>query len=288
MRRILVMFNLLIDRIINWIVGGFKKLDLKSSIILILFSVIVLLLLTRGCGKQDNIDINTYKQNIAALNDSIRSYRTKNGEIIYEKKALISKVGELGEYSKELEDEIKKLKDNPIVVVKYKTVIEHIPFGVPAYPNFDKLTWSEDSTYMLLPFAWEYDTTYSDGNFRKLRGDFTVRVEKSMVTTINQMNISQDLVGMSFTTGLTENKDGFIEIFITSNYPGFKPTNIEGVLIDPRESEVIKKYFPPKRWGVGIHGGYGVYMDPTNGNIGHGLQIGVGVSYDLIQWRRKK
>lgn len=283
------MHNILLDRVISCFVLNIKKLDTKNTIIVVMGVVIILLLLLRGCGgNNSDIITNTYKQNISALNDTMRSYKTKNGELVYEKYALISKINDLGGYSKELEEEIKKLKDNPIVIVKYKTIVEHIPFGVPVYPDYENMSWSSDSSYALLPFKWSYDTTYSNGNSRTLSGEFMVKMDTNTTTSIKNFIISEDKLNLSLTTGLTENKDGLVEIFITSDYPGFKPTNIEGTLIDPRESKVIKKYFPPKRWGVGIYGGYGINLNPTNGDLGHGLQLGVGVSYNIIQWDGKK
>jgi hypothetical protein len=93
---------------------------------------------------------------------------------------------------------------------------------------------------------------------------------------------------MSFTTGLTESRNGMLEIFITSDFPGFKPTNIEGALINPRESKVIKSFFPPKRWGLGIQGGYGLYVDIHKNRVGHAFNLGVGVNYNIIQWNFNK
>ena len=57
-------------------------------------------------------------------------------------------------------------------------------------------------------------------------------------------------------TGFTENKDGLLEIFVKSDYPGFKVSKLDGALIDPKKSNVLKKYFPEKRWGLGVYCGY--------------------------------
>ena len=91
---------------------------------------------------------------------------------------------------------------------------------------------------------------------------------------------------MSFTTGITESNDDEIEIFIKSDYPGFTPSDIQGAVIDPRKSEVISKYFPPKRWGISPYVGYGIYGDLQKGTFGHGINIGIGITYDIIQWEK--
>lgn len=263
----------------------FRKIS-DEVLIIIGLTIISFILGFKSCenNRKYNINEHTYQQNISALNDSIRTYKTKYGTLVHEKKVLISEKDEVDRYNTELSNEIKSLKDNPIVVVKYKTKIEQTPFPVPVYLEYGNITWSEDSTHMLLPFVWDYDTTYSDGNFRSISGNFIVEISDSNSANVKEFIINKDVLGISFTTGLTENKDGMVEIFIKSNYPNFKPTNIDGVLIDPRESKVISKYFPPKRWGLGVYGGYGLTLNPQYGNINSGLQIGVGVSYNLIQW----
>jgi hypothetical protein len=102
------------------------------------------------------------------------------------------------------------------------------------------------------------------------------------------MHISRDEFAMSLTTGLTENKDGLLEIFVTSKYPGFSVTDLNGSLIDPAKSDVLKKYFPPKRWALGVYGGYGVYFDPAKIRVGTGIQLGIGIQYNIFQWNFKK
>jgi len=101
------------------------------------------------------------------------------------------------------------------------------------------------------------------------------------------MHITTDELGISLITGLTENGD-FLEIFVKSTYPGFTPTSITGSLIDPKNSEVLKRYFKPKKWSVGAFGGYGVYYDPMNVRFGSGLQLGIGIQYHILQWNFKK
>jgi hypothetical protein len=37
-----------------------------------------------------------------------------------------------------------------------------------------------------------------------------------------------------------------------------------------------------------LYTGFGPYVDPFNSKIGMGVQIGVGLQYNLIQWNFKK
>lgn len=255
----------------------------QRNVLIILF--VLAIIYFRGCGDQSQT-IAKYEQNIAALNDSIRIYKTKNGEIVYEKNALIVSKNELSKYSKDLEKEIKYLKDNPIVVIKWKTKIEHDTVFIPVVPGEEH--WNDDHTVKTVAFNWKYDTVYVDNNYKKLEGKYLVQVDTSLNVVTKSFMISKDEIGLSFTTGLTESKDDKLEIFIKSSYPGFKPTDVQGALIDPQKSDIIKKFFPPKRWTVGPYIGYGLYFDPSKMSVGSGINVGISVSYGLFQWKSKK
>jgi hypothetical protein len=263
---------------INWLK------DIKNQRNVLLVAVIVLILLMRGCGSSQS-EVNTLRQNNFALTDSIRTYKTKNGELIYEKGALISESKSLKEINKDLADAIKYLKDHPIIVLKPEIRIIEVPKYVPIYIK-DPVKNSDGSITRTL--EWSYDTTYSKGNYRMLKGDFKATVDSLLNLTTTPMHINKDEFGMSLTTGLTENKKGLLEIFVTSNYPGFSVTKLDGALIDPRESQVLKKYFPPKKWAIGVYGGYGFYADPINSRFGTGAQLGIGLQYNIIQWNFRK
>lgn len=262
----------------------FEQIKKYSNIILIAAVVILILLNIRSCNNITGIE-NTNKQNITALTDSIRVYKTKNGKLIYEKAAYISENGSLKDLNKDLADELKYLKDNPIVIIKTKIVIKHDTVKVPIYPTKPGV-WKDG--IFTQNFSWNLSKEFNKDNYRKLSGNFDAMVDTNYRLSTSELQITQDEFGMSFTTGLTENKDGLLEINVSSDYPGFKPTSIEGALIDPKKSDVLKKYFPPKRWALGVYCGYGLYFDPTNMRVGSGVQLGVGLQYNIIQWNFKK
>lgn len=258
--------------------------DPKTQRNLLLIAVVVLIFCLRSCGPSKG-ELNTMNQNLFALNDTLRSYKTKTGQLIYEKGALIADKSSLEKYNKALSDEIKNLKDHPVVVIKPEIRIVEVPKYIPVY--IKDSTKNEDGS-ITRSLEWAYDTTYSEGNFRKLKGDFRATVDSNLNLSTTPMHINRDEFGMSLTTGLTENKKGLLEIFVTSKYPGFSVTNLDGALIDPAKSKVLKKYFPPKRWAVGVFAGYGICYDPTNLQISRGIQLGVGIQYNLFQWNFKK
>ena len=249
--------------------------------------VVVLVIMFRSCGGDTDIEKFKYEQNIAALRDSVRTYETKNGDLVSEKTALITDKSELKKYNDELNKEIKHIKDNPIIIKKVSVEMIHDTIYAEAMIDSNGIVFNEDSSVKVVPFKWDIDSTYSKGNFRRIGGKYIISIDTSMNVRSKDFVITHDELGLSFTTGITENEDDRVEIFIKSNYPNFKAVKIDGALFDPRESKVIKKFFPPKRWGVGVFGGYGIYIDPDNFRAGTGVTFGVGLSYDLLQWRGK-
>lgn len=256
----------------------------------LLVALVLVIIFLRGCGGKgaSETDVVMYEQNIAALQDSIRKYETKNGDLVYEKTALLVETKDLKKYNKELADEVKGLKDNPIVITKFITRIVHDTLWLEPVVDPGNIIWNADSTVKLVPFTWKDSTQYAPNNYRKIAGKYIIEVDTALNVRTKSFAITQDELGLSFTTGITENRDGLLEIFIKSPYPGFTPTGIDGALIDPRESDVIKKFFPPKRWAIGPYVGYGVYVDPFKGSVGTGVQLGVGLSYGIFQWGKKK
>ena len=249
--------------------------------------VVLLVIIFRSCSGDTDIEKFKYEQNIAALRDSVRTYETKNGDLVSEKTALITDKSELKKYNDELSKEVKNLKDNPIIVKKVSVEIIHDTIYVDPQIDSSAIVYNADSSIKVVPFKWSDSTRYDKNNFRNIGGKYIVTVDTNMNVRSKDFVIINDELGLSFTTGITENEDDRVEIFIKSNYPNFKAVKIDGALFDPRESKVIKKFFPPKRWGVGVFGGYGIYIDPDNFRAGTGVTFGVGVSYDLLQWRGK-
>jgi hypothetical protein len=113
------------------------------------------------------------------------------------------------------------------------------------------LTSYQNGNYSL---DWKYDSLFSVNNYRKFSG-------KSFFTVDT--------------------------IFVTPKYPGMKITEIEGAVIDPHKSDVLKTMFPNKKWsvgpyvGIGIGAGYGLNGNPIAGPV---FNIGLGVQYSLFKF----
>jgi len=252
--------------------------------ILLALSILFLFLFLRSCNENDG-QINTLEQNVFTLKDSLRTYKDKTGHLVYEKGALISENDDLKSLNVDLANEVKNLKDNPLVVIKTVIKIVHdttyIEIKSTSPGKWNGNTFTQN-------FEWDLNNKYSSENYRLIEGNFDVYVDSLFKLSTSKMKIVKDEFSVSMSTGLTENKDGLLEIFVKSDYTGFKVSKLDGALIDPKKSDVLKKYFAPKRWGLGVYAGYGVSINPITLSPAMGIQIGVGVQYNILQWNFKK
>jgi hypothetical protein len=64
-------------------------------------------------------------------------------------------------------------------------------------------------------------------------------------------------------------------------------TEIEGAVIDPHKSEVLKKMFPDKKFsvgpyvGIGFGAGYGINGQPIMGPV---FNLGLGIQYSIFKF----
>ena len=251
--------------------------------ILLALTILLLFLFIRSCNESGS-QINTLTQNVFTLKDSLRTYKDKTGKLVYEKGALISENGDLKKLNTDLANEVKNLKDHPVVVIKTVVKIVHdttyIEIKSTSPGKWDGNTFTKN-------FEWDLNNKYSSENYRLIEGNFDVYVDSTFKLSTSKMKIVKDEFSVSLSTGLTENKDRLLEIFVKSDYPGFKVSKLDGALIDPKKSDVLKKYFAPKRWGLGIYGGYGISLNPFTFIPASGIQIGVGIQYNILQWNFK-
>jgi hypothetical protein len=217
--------------------------------------------------------------NLDALKDTVRVQKNKAGEATYVRKALLADKKSLEKLNKDLKDELDKQEGKVIVIER---VVTETKVDTQYVNNF--LSSYGNNKFSL---DWKYDSTFSANNYRKFSGKSFF-----IVDTLNNKvlpgitRIDQDEMGFSFVTGLRE-KDKALEIFVTPKYPGMTVTQIEGAVIDPYKSDVLKKMFPNKKFslgpyvGVGIGAGVGLNGKPIFGPV---FNIGVGLQYSIIKF----
>ena len=257
------------------------KILKRKDLVLLGAIAILLLLLFRQCDSNSDLKskLDIQNANLAALNDSVRVQKNKAGEATYVKKTLLADKNSLEKLNKDLKEELDKQEGKVIVIEKVVTETKVDTHYVNNY-----LTSYGNNKFSL---DWKYDSTFSVNNYRKFSGKsfFIIDTINNKVLPGNT-RIDQDEMGFSFVTGLRE-KDKALEIFVTPKYPGMKITDIEGAVIDPAKSDVLKKMFPNKKFsvgpyvGVGIGSGYGLNGSPVTGAF---FNIGVGIQYSIIKF----
>lgn len=252
--------------------------------IVVIVGVIILLLYLNQCSSTKNLkkeikrQEQVYKQNMAALNDTIQVYKNKAGQTSYSKPIADMSPDDIKKYFPELYERLKSELGE--VKVIWKTVIEYRDTGSVknAVIKIDKDKYSLN-----------YDYISEDGSLRiksnntfyawpvlinSETNEYSVET-KSGVSTISDMSLS-----MGFSTGIKE-EGGLYKIFITPDNKNVVVTEIQGAdvsnLINPTTPSSDKK-----RFSVGPYVGFGVCFKDNAYYIGPG--VGVSLQYSLIRF----
>lgn len=203
------------------------------------------------------------------IDDSLRYWKDKAGREYAEKAAAFMTVSQLRHENDSLYAEYKALKDRgPIIITKTETLIElrdtAINTVVEKFPGGYDLKWGMRQDF-------------SGNNWVALGG--TTRADslmKDVTTRLDSLQIGADMV-LSVTDG---NKD-CVRIDVRSNNPLLKVTDIEGVMLDPNKSKSITSRIKKKKFGIGLHVGPGLQVNPK-GEVNLGIEAGVGFNFNLI------
>lgn len=237
---------------------------IKSCIIIALALVVIALFVCVRCEGDKNRVLNN---NIEALTDSVKTYQTKYGNSVSEKKALILERDKFAKYLELSKTEIEALKkDNKHLEFLVKT---GSTIKMDTLVMLDTIYLDNDS---ITTIDFRYNDTYT-----KLYGTTKLKNNISR-TTINELSIDAPLV-----LGFTDDN----RVLVTSDNPNVFFSTIDGAAVENK----VK----PKRWGIGPYIGVGIgaggAIGPdANGNIkvingfSYGFTVGIALHYDLFQW----
>lgn len=215
----------------------------------------------------------TKENNIKALNDTVRAEKNKIGQLQYTKQSLIADRDNISLLNKKLGDEVKNQKGQIIflnsTVAKLKTDTSKVVIH-----DIQKIS---DSEYVI---TGSMENIYDSFNYRSVKFNSKIKVDSNRNVTVMNSKMEKDDFGFNIITGLKEENNN-LRIFIRSDYPGLVFSKIDGALIDPRKSEVIKSFFPEKRWGLGVQAGVGIGI---RNQVAPCLFVGIGVSYNFLMW----
>jgi hypothetical protein len=246
----------------------------KQRNILLITTIILgigLFLSFRSCNSSKS-EIQLLKQNQSALTDSMRISLNKVKELEYSKDVLVSDNKNLKNLNSDLGIEINKENGKVFELNKIIASFKNNPGGIVYIPT--TLIKYPNGEYGL---DWKYDTIFNGKNNRHIAGTSKFFIKDSTITPDKTL-LTRDEINFSLITGLKENKDGKMEIFVRSDYPGFNLINLEGAIIDPKDNPIFKTTDKPKRWGIGPYIGVGI-----GNSITPSIQIGIGISYSIIR-----
>lgn len=162
------------------------------------------------------------QQNINVLNDTIRLVKNKAQEPEFDKLAFLTdKLSSLEKLNTNLYTTVKNIKGNVTTIIKGTASIVHDT-------TILETESSRDGNLIVTDFS--FDTIYSKGNSRNIKGwtQYDLETESSVA------KLTKDSLSIAFTTGIKNLDKGKPEIFLTSNYPGFKATSLDGAVLDPK------------------------------------------------------
>lgn len=248
-----------------------KNFILKHSFLIIAIIIAILVFITinqhRKIAAQKK-EIAVYQNNVAALNDTIRITKAKNGIIEFNKLAFIAdKVANLEKVNKELADAIKNIKGDVKTIIKSDIKLVHDTVTLVTTGSI------KDS---IATVHFNFNKTYSPNNYR-IREGYT---NFNLLTKETSGELTKDEIGFSVTTGIKKVNKRY-EIFVEPDYPGMQVTKLNGAVID----ETIFGTPKVRKLSIGVNVGYHPFvydLGTKQFSIKNQFSGGVGLNYKLF------
>lgn len=240
-------------KILNNLLSLFKNTILKITLKDVVYLLIIMLfigLLSTAVSRCSDIK-RQYKNNVAAMNDSIRYLKAKNGDLVATKLAFETGIKDLKMLNEELYDEIQniKMKGDVTSGTHFEGVIEYEV---------------HDTAYVVLhdtiDNGFSHDFAFNN-EYRTLEGNVNYQNDTVGV------NILKDETKFDYTVAMDDKNN----IYITSSNPYVKYNQITGFQV-PKQRQ--------KRWYVGPSVGIG--YDPLHNTVSP--TIGVSFGFGLLRF----
>jgi hypothetical protein len=211
-----------------------------------------------------------YKQNITALTDEVKTYSTKNGLLISEKKSLLSSMKELKELDRELYDSINKLNKT----LKLKTTnIETVVIKGKDKVVYDTVLVKEDPNgkgVITLPYK---DSTI----------EFTTKIpysyKDSLIVNKDSINTEFDIqLGVTTVSGWKKEKWNKSPELVTSVHTTDKRFTVTSINSWTDQTFANRVIMRPGVMPIGV------IWDPINNNV----SVGIGIGFVLTTIEKQK
>lgn len=235
----------------------------KDILLIVLFLLLCGLIIYNATIKTE---LATTQTNFLAIQDTIKTYKLKNGQLLYEKQGFILEKEELEKYIQVSEKTINelenKLDDKIALIAKLKSEIKIDTLNI-----IDSVFVKNDTLFS--------DFTYKD-NWLYING-LTNCFNNDITTSIYTINMS-----VPITIGITENE----KWLVTTENPYITFADIKGANLEKTK---------PKRWSLGVQAGLGIIggagiCGSSDGIVrsgwvlGFGPYIGIGINYKFLEF----
>lgn len=208
---------------------------------------------------------NHYENLIVSAQDTAKAYKNKANELYVMTQGYVTDISNLKKANSDLYKEVKNLKDHPIIVTKTEIVYQIDSIHV----HTDSTVVNADSTLYVSNFS------YND-KWCKISGHNTFNMSTlSSETFLNSIRTQSSLY-----LDLIE-KDKTLQFVVKADNPYLLINNINGAVISPEKSKVLKERFN-KPWGVIVGVGPSVVVVGNAVKIYPALQLTLG--YKLISF----
>jgi len=259
-----------------WIltIGNFlKKLELKD--ILWVVAIVLAVLLLKQCSTigelKEKAKMN--EQNAIALTDSIHTERSNHSRTFNAyKAAMVADKDQLKKLNFDLYNKLDSLQR--VKRVKGDLLTFHdVGIGISGDTGTVEATVLYVSPNGDIRLSFQRDTAFDEYNSRGIAGHMDFHIDSLEVSNAT-MTITRDDIAMSLSTGITED-DGTYKIFVSSDFPGFKVTKLDGAVLDPKALRKIAS--DESSIVIGPQFSYGYAL----GSRSPSPFIGLGVTYNV-------
>ena len=251
-------------------------------------AIVLILFLAGQCKRNTDLqrENRIQEQNIAAANDSIKTYKNKNGELTSEKAVWILTEKELKEENEGL---YKKVKDQDGKIISLNNVVFQLKQDTAILHDsirylksvIGKAIYLGDQTWKL---PWELHYRWDSKNFDDFYGHTIVRLDTVTREVIHKNTILDKRFGNIELTFGEKVVDGKFNVYVTTSYPGLSAESLEGYFLDPNSNKNIQKLIEKKHWFTGFSVSFGItpswdfiHKQPT-------IVIGPTLGYTIYQW----
>lgn len=242
-----------IVKVFKWTFSNFKNF--------IIVLLVILCLAGAWSLYRTKKDFERTKIELVESQDTTLVYKTKAGELYAACETYIADIKELKTANEELYKEYKNLKDHPIIIEKVQTVIK-----------IDSIYIKDDVTVDTLSNMYTADFKFAD-NYCSISGATTLDVlNKAANTSIYNIEIPA-----TFTTDVIE-KNKKLYFLTKCDNPYVQINNIEGAIVSPEQSKVLKKRFN-RPWGVMIGVGPSITVVNNTVKVYPSLQLTIGYKF---------